>query len=358
MLGKTKIICLLTVGGGKGSLNYDIAIITEADEYVASGHLKECEVFAEELVKRNFRAVIWINDDIPEGFLKGMPERYYMYSRPIEKGIDTIISYLKKHNIKLLILNLRKVDNELILRIKQAYDVEILCIDEFGHRRLDCDIIVNPMVDKNFGCYTGNYKQLFVGNQYLILPQKYYEWHKKEKLINKEIQQITISMGGVDRNNTTQKIVEWLQKIEIQNIKINVVLGGGYRLDKSLGQVVKSKDIQVFCNINFLDELFFDSDLAFCAGGNTLHELSCIGTPSIVIPSMPHEYRNGKTFESKGFGKCYWDFAMFEKEVAKEFLSIFNFEERVSQMKAGKSCSDGAGYLRMIDLITKKIEKC
>ena len=40
-----------------------------------------------------------------------------------------------------------------------------------------------------------------------------------------------------------------------------------------------------------------------CAGGNTLHETACIGTPAIVWPSMPHERRTAECFERQGFCK-------------------------------------------------------
>lgn len=338
-------------------MEYKIAIITEADECVASGHLKESIVLLEELDKCVCKTALWLNEDVPKEFLSGVPKGYYTYSRPIDEAISAIISFLKEEGVQLLIFNLREVENELIVEINQACDIEILCIDEFGHRRLDCDIIVNPMIDEGYWQYDGSYKQLLAGNQYLILPQKYYGWHKKDRVINKEVQEITISMGGVDLKNTTQKLVEWLQPLMSDTLEMNVVLGGGYGEEKNLRRILKNRHIHIFRNINFLDELFWNSDLVFCAGGNTLHELACIGTPAVVIPTMPHEYKNGKAFETKGFGKCYQNFAEFEKDAAKRFFSFFDFEERVSQMKAGRSCSDGGGYLRMVNLIKNKITK-
>lgn len=328
-----------------------VAIITEADEHIATGHLKESIVLVEELEKCLCAAALWINEDIPKQFLTGILKEYCMYQRPIYKGIDDVLSFMKKENINIIIFNLREIANDLIKKVKNAGMIEILCIDEFGHRRLDCDIIVNPMIDKYYGKYEGGYKQLLIGNQYLILPPQYYEWHKKNKVIHKNIEKITISMGGVDRNNTTQKIVGWMQASNLDSIEVYVVLGGGYAWEQELRQNVKRENIHIFRNINFLDELFWDSDLAFCAGGNTLHELACMGTPAVVIPSMPHEYRNGKAFEAKGFGKCYQDFTEFEKDVSNAFFYLFNYEKRLAQMKAGKSCSDGGGYLRMVDLI-------
>ncbi len=331
-------------------MGYQVVIVTEADEHVASGHLKESIVLAEELDKCQCTAALWINADVPEQFLTGISKKYFLYQRPIFKGIDAVLSFLKKEDIHLLIFNLREIDNDLIRKVREDGTIEILCIDEFGHRRLDCDVIVNPMIDEYYAKYEGDYKRLLIGNQYLILPQRYSEWHEKDKRIHKKIEKVTISMGGVDRNNTTQKIVEWIQASNLDTMEIYVVLGGGYAWEKELRKIIKRKKIRILRNISFLDELFWDSDLAFCAGGNTLHELACIGTPAVVIPSMPHEYRNGKAFEIKGFGKCYQDFTEFEKDVSNAFF-LFDYESRICQMKAGKACSDGGGYLRMVYLV-------
>lgn len=334
-------------------MGHRIAIVTEADEYVASGHLKECIVLAEELQKRAYKVWFWVNESIPKGFLKGVPEGFWTYGKLDISGIGTIISYIQQEKIEILIFNLRSVDNDLILKIKQSCDVQILCIDELGHRRLDCDIIINPMIDENYGKYEGDYRQKFVGNQYLILQQKYFKWNQRNKVIRKNIEKITISMGGVDRGNTTKRLIKWLQKERIKDVEINVVLGGGYQDREELERSVKDENILFFENIDFLDELFFESDLVFCAGGNTLHELACMGTPTIVIPSMPHEYQNGKIFESKGFGKCYQTFEVFEKQTREKLFDCFGEKERTMQSAAGKACADGRGYIRVLDIIEK-----
>lgn len=329
-----------------------ILILTEADEKVASGHLKECIVLYEELKKRCYDLSLWVNEDIPIGFQESICFSYSKYLRPIYKGIEDVILYIQNNNVKLVILNLRKVDNELILKIKSVCQVKILCIDELGQRRLDCDIIVNPMVNKLFGVYDGSYEKKYVGNEYLVLPVKFHEWNQKDKSIRSEIKEITISMGGVDINNHTALVVQWLnQQRELQDIVINVVLGGGYLYSCDLYKLKLNPKVRIFQNIDYLDQLFYESDLAFCAGGNTLHELACIGTTAIVIPTMPHEYKNGKKFEELGFGKCYHDFEEFREKVGTEFCRYFDQSMRKKSMESGKKCSDGAGYLRMIEIV-------
>lgn len=328
-----------------------ILILTEADEQVASGHLNECIVLAQELDKSGYNVSLWVNEDIPKDFLKNSKMTYFTYRRPVQEGILNVIDYMEKESVAMLVLNLRKAENELILTVKQNYSVQVLCIDEFGNRRLDCDIIVNPMIDKSYGWYEGNYREKYIGNQYLILPIKYYEWNKKEKKINSSIHEITVSMGGVDIKNTTQRIANWLQRLKLDIGKVNVVLGGGYPYSDELRHSIWRKDFYIFQNITYLDELFYKSDIAFCAGGNTLHELACIGTAAITIPTMPHEYRNGKAFEKIGFGKCYKNFDEFDDSMEDQFESYFDEKKRKLYMDRGKRHSDGKGYLRMLKII-------
>ena len=281
-----------------------VLIVTEANETVASGHLMECIEIANVLSERGYRVSFMVNDDMSQEFRLRIPVPYTVYKHDLETGKQDISEMASRNHVDLIIFNFRSIEDCLLQYIRKDFHGTVLCIDELGHRHLSCDIIVNPMIDPYYYEYADSEAKIYAGPEYLVLPRSLLDFHKREKIISPKIQRICVSMGGVDPFGTTLKLAEWLPQM-LQGVKIDLVLGGGFQYASELEKIIAhNEDIAVYRNIDYIYELFFSADLAFCAGGNTLHELACIGTSTIVIPSMPHEVRNGEAFERRGFGIC------------------------------------------------------
>lgn len=331
-----------------------LLIVTEANEKVASGHLFECIVCYKELVKKKREVHLMINADIPYKFRERLPQEYVEYPSDIQNDIPFLLKYIQKNHVSVIIFNLRKIENNFIRSLKRIADLQIVCIDEFGHRELDADIIINPMVDQYYWKYENSNTHLFCGSKYLILSPEIVEYHSKEKIINEKVRVITVSMGGVDAPGTTVKLVKWMKEAGIaEQAHINLVLGGAFCYkDELWKEIANDEKFCVYQNISDIYELFWQSDLAVCAGGNTLHELAAIGVPTIVIPSMPHEERNGKTFEEMGFSLCCDNALNVRKtDFLNSFIAIKDFEVRSNMSCKGKMISDGMGYRRVCDII-------
>lgn len=334
-----------------------ILIVTEANEKVASGHLFESMVCYEQLQKQNYDVSLMVNSDMPSQFKMKLPKVYCEYKNNIQIENKYLIQYAKKNQISIIVFNLRKIENEFIMQLRRQLLICIICIDEFGHRALDADVIINPMINSNYWKYDSKALK-YCGAQYLILSPKLVEFHEKDKQINDSIQTITVSMGGVDILGTTLKIAKWLPDL-FPYIHFNLVIGGGFRYKNELSCIVEKKgNVSIYQNIDFLYQLFYQSDLAICAGGNTLHELAAIGTPTIVVPSMPHEIQNGLSFEENGFSICCKIGSEIEKRDLMQNLKYIEETELRKQMSVfGKRISDGKGYERVCKIIEKVKER-
>lgn len=330
-----------------------ILIVTEANERVASGHLFECIVCADYFQSHGLSADLMVNKDMPSQFRQRITNGYLTYQSDIQKEPDYLISCINRNFYQIVIFNLRAIKNEFLKNIKKKTDAYLICIDEFGNRRLEADIIINPMIDETYWNYDTNAK-LYCGEQYLVLPLDLQEYHQKQKNIKKNIETVTVSMGGVDCRNTTLKLAEWLPQIA-GDIDMNIVLGGGYLHKDKLENVIADNDkVHIYQNISYLSRLFFESDLAICAGGNTLHELAVIGTPAIVVPSMPHEVKNGEAYQRKGFSLCGNNSLLFEKGELKELYQIVKEETVRKEMSYhGKMIADGKGFKRIYDVVSQ-----
>lgn len=328
-----------------------ILLVTEANERVASGHLMECLVCRQYLKQMGVEVGLLVNGDMSAALRDRIEGRYFTYQSDIQKEIAFLIDFINTNRYLKILFNLRKIENDFLIQIRDTNIKQIICIDEFGNRKLDADVIINPMIDKHYWKYDTGAK-LYCGSEYLVLPIELQEFRKKTKKIDTKIRKVTVSMGGVDIGDTTLRLAEWLPLLN-DELEINLVLGGAYQKEKELRELTADNDkIRVFYNISYLSRLFFESDLAFCAGGNTLHELAVLGIPAIVVPSMQHELQNGKAFERAGFSFCGSIAGQFSYQELVELYDRIKIKKVREDMRdAGKKLADGRGYDRIYRIL-------
>ena len=329
-------------------------ILTEANERVASGHLFECIEIGNTLLKHGHLAKLLINSDMQQELKQRIDLPYEEYSTRSDNRASEIIQAVIRFDADIVVTNLREINNDLIVEYnnRNKRGTPLICIDEFGNRTLSCDAIINPMIDPQYWQYPHKKCLEYCGQEYLVLSDNLVEYSNKDKTISERIETITVSMGGVDVRAHALKLADILPKL-LPNVNINIVCGGGFTRYGELQELVSDNGrIRLFRNIDFLYELFYGSDLAFCAGGNTLHELSAIGTPVIIIPSMPHEVDNARCFVKAGFGvsiENYRNYSIDDVKMALEMITSRQFRMRMS--KNGKKLVDGKGRERIVGIM-------
>lgn len=332
-----------------------IFIVTEANEIVATGHLMESIVCANTLSEAGYEVSFWVNNNADQSLKKRIPCQFQEYLESIEKDYNRLTKSVSRINPKAIIFNLREITERFLNRIQTDIEqnTKIVCIDEFGHRNLSADIIINPMIAPYYWEYGDSKAQSFCGAQYLVLPEKLEELHQKEKKVNQEIHRIVVSMGGADPKNYTLDLVECMPQ-RFPDAAIEIIVGGGNRNRKEIEKrAVRYKNLVIRENISNLPDLIYGADLLVCAGGNTLHESACIGTPAIVVPSMPHEERTAKCFEEKGFGLAVDIKNDWKKSVLALCDKIEDYALRSQMCVKGKKISDGCGRKRILEIINR-----
>lgn len=334
-----------------------VYIITEADERVATGHLLECIEIADALEAEGIRTKIFINQDADDSLKGRIRTDFAEYRCGLEDTADGLFTEGFPSCNDVVVFDMRQVSNEVLLALKGKTKAGIICIDEFGGRRLDCDVIINPMIDDSYWHYEGEAK-VFAGAEYLVLQKGIVSYGSMPKITGKEISRICISMGGVDRFGTTLKLADWVVREE-REICFDVIIGGGFAYRTQLENALKGRtNCRILQNVSHIYEIFYHADLAFCAGGNTLHELACIGVPAITIPTAPHESRNGRAFERMGFGACLpMAEELCEEDVDCCMGKMRDFGVRKAMSEKGKQIAKGEGLVKTRGIIMGELEK-
>ena len=341
-----------------------IFIVTEANKCVATGHLMECIVCAEALLENGYEVSFWINDDAGKDLKKRIPCQLCEYHNSIEEDYELLVEEVYMTQPKVVIFNLREISERFLEVFKEKIQnrTTIICIDEFGHRQLGADIIVNPMIDSYYWDYGESKACLFCGAKYLILPKELELYHQKQKTVNKIIQKIVITMGGVDPKNYTLDLIEIVSRYFV-SADINIVVGGG---NQHYEDIIRKADrcIEIYHNKIIISQnilhsellqMMHEADVVLCAGGNTLHEVACIGTPAIILPSMPHEKRTVESFVNKGFGLVINIGHSWKREISLCFEIIKSYQIRERMSANGKNISDGMGRKRVVKIINELV---
>jgi spore coat polysaccharide biosynthesis predicted glycosyltransferase SpsG len=165
-------------------------------------------------------------------------------------------------------------------------------------------------------------------------------------------------MGGIDRTGTTLKIIDSLAGWR-KDIKKNIILGGGFLyIDEVRKKIkgLKGKNFRIYHNLPGIAGLLLESDFIFTAGGNTLYESACAGTPPIVLYEDEHEKENGLMFERHGFGYCLGKGLDITKSDILDAVKRFeDIKARQAHSSKGKGLVDGKGSYRILDIIERLV---
>jgi len=334
-----------------------IAIFAEADRKIGTGHLVESLDLARLALKESISVSLWVRSGAPESILSKAPCAYRLFDSLSSSDAPDIRAQLKENGCRCAILNFRKVSNNEVLRLKTE-DLKIICIDELGGLHLDCDAVINSSIVEKYHSYTSSVKdfEVFKGPAYLAMSEEYRKAHTRNRAFTGEIKVVTVTMGGVDRTGATIRLIDILSSWRKEAVK-NIVLGAGFLRAKEARLRIEAhmdKNFRIFQDLPGLEPLVSASDVVFTAGGNTLYELACVGTPPIVLYEDNHEMENGIAFEKLGFGFCPGRSADVNETTVMNALNVFDDPRlRQAHADAGKRLVDGRGARRILDVVRR-----
>ena len=167
----------------------------------------------------------------------------------------------------------------------------LMVIDDLADRPHECDLLL----DQNLGRTQDDYNGLLpartatlIGPHYALLRPEFAQL-RIESLARRakpQLKQLLITMGGVDKDNATGRVLDALRSCVLPpDLQITVVMGPHAPWLKKVQEQAAQMPwpTQILAGVNDMARLMTGSDLAIGAAGGTAWERCCLGLPALVV---------------------------------------------------------------------------
>ena len=167
----------------------------------------------------------------------------------------------------------------------------LMVIDDLANREHDCDLLLDQGY---YGDQGNRYSPLIpdkcrvaLGPGYALLSQRY-SLLRRERLRHSGIpsshRSILVCFGGTDQKNLYQLVIEAFRSANLENVRLEVVLGGSTRhVDYFRRQTQFDESILILHQRTSLAELMAQASLFVGGIGHTTWERCCLGVPALGI---------------------------------------------------------------------------
>lgn len=229
---------------------------------------------------------------------------------------------VKRLNPSIVINDILNTSSDYIIKLKEMGKF-VVNFEDLGDGSLHADLVFNSIYE-----FTINAPGHFFGHKYECVRDEFF-LYRPEK-INKQVNKITITFGGTDQNNLTERTLKALKNIPINNIYINVILGLGFSetYKKTLKKVAetlgKKTKVEIKQNIKNMAQELSNSDIVVTSNGRTIYEVAVLGVPCLAISQNDRESTHLFSHVASGIINLGHANTVSEKNVANQLKKLIN----------------------------------
>ncbi|MCK9488781.1 MAG: UDP-2,4-diacetamido-2,4,6-trideoxy-beta-L-altropyranose hydrolase [Xanthomonadales bacterium] len=232
---------------------------------------------------------------------------------------------------------------------------KMLAIDDLADRPHQVDLLL----DQNLGRVAADYQpyissttRCLVGPEYALLRPEFARLREYSLARRQQapIQRIVVSLGGVDRDNITRRVLEALASMELPHeMKITVVMGGQSPWRETVQSQARHLPFscQVLVDVEDMAQLMADTDLAIGAAGSSTWERCVLGLPSAIIVLAENQRAIAAALDRMGA-------ALHVKHIEQVPVVIQQLRDKSFRQSVSRTASkitDGLGVTRLITAI-------
>jgi len=298
--------------------------LTEGGEKIGFGHVTRCIALFEAFEEKSVNSKLLVNGDRSIlGFLKHRNFQRFDWLKD-EKRLFKIIA-----NYDFVVIDSYLAKKSLYVKISKLTDGKILMIDDYDRIDYPRGIVVNPSIYGDKLDYSRKSDAVYLlGKDYIILRKEF--WDVPEKKISKEVKNVLITFGGMNKYDLANKIANFLK--EKFNFKF---------------YIINAKDNRV--TAEEVLNLMLKSDVCISGGGQTINELIRVGVSTIGVCFAENQLRNLTSWEKVSVIKISgWFNDKKLLETIEEKFNELDYESRIKMSKIGKEYLDGKGVKRIL----------
>ncbi|AIJ47445.1 hypothetical protein O987_16655 [Comamonas testosteroni TK102] len=354
-----------------------VAFRTDASVQIGTGHVMRCLTLADalrengaeclficrphdghllELIRqRGHSAVPLPKLDVPLDPLPMITAHSAWLGTDWANDADQTRSALGGDTVDWLVVDHYAIEQQWEEALRPCYQ-RLLVIDDLADRRHSCDLLV----DQNLGRLVEDYcdlvpaeATLLIGPQYAMLRPEFAQLRcvslARRNVV--EMKHLLITMGGVDKDNATEHVLQALNLCDLpKDLRVSVVMGPySPWLEKVREQAGRMHcSTQVLVGVSDMAQLMSESDLAIGAAGGTAWERCCLGVPSVVLVLAENQLEGAKAFKAQGAAVYVEDIAEVKDYLRRLFASEDLFKLLGELSRAAGAVTDGQGIPRII----------
>lgn len=240
---------------------------------------------------------------------------------------------------------------------------QIMVIDDLANRQHDCDLLL----DQNLGSQKTNYlsltptgAQLMVGEQYAMVRNEFIEKrnYSLTRRRSSTPRKILVSLGGVDSDNITLKVLKTLDQCSFSSpIDVTVVLGptAPWREEVTFKAENAKHPTHVLSSVDNMADVMADADIAIGAAGSSSWERCTLGLPTLMVVLADNQRVVADQLSSAGAAWLLNLTDNFSEDVNRVMNTLLtDFDVRSSMIEKASTVCDGSGIERVVDTIFRR----
>jgi len=338
-------------------MNKNLIIRADADTHMGTGHVMRCIALAQAWQDSGGQ-VFFITACESDGLLQRLSNEGFQVvtlgqSYPDPADWEATSQVLGAHPDAWVVLDGYHFDEAYQKQVKKAGH-RLLVIDDMAHLEHYCaDIVLNQNLHAeqlNYSCEP--YTQLLLGTQYAVLRREFLKWRNWKREIPEVARKVLVTLGGGDPDNVTFKVIRAINRLELEDLEVKVVIGPSNPHMASLKEAVHHSPftIHLLASVENMAELMAWADVAISGGGSTCWEMAFMGLPNLVVVLADNQWPVAEQLDTAGAAvNLGWFENLSSSQIVQTLARLLKSSDRWAEMaQRGRGVVDGEGNARIL----------
>lgn len=232
---------------------------------------------------------------------------------------------------------------------------KVLVIDDYAHQAgYQADLLLNQNLGSQELSYTINSDAtILAGSNYVLLRREFLSDKCRDTGRPTVASHILVTQGGSDPENVTLKVIEALERVDLPQLKVKIIVGPANSNREMLKNLLSKVSFpgEVFPAVGDMVPLMKWADMAITAGGSTCWELAYLGVPALILTVAENQFGVAEGMAAAGAGwNCGRSQTVQIDRLAGMIEELCNDgPKRQAMAWAGQKLVDGWGAERVVE---------